>query len=127
LTDICDAAELLGTARQALLGEVLPALSGEQRYTALMVANAMAIAAREAALGDEADMREVERLRGFASDIAPPSEPASADLPALRRAVSAAIRAGRFDDAAHATALVAALAHVAADRVAISNPRALRE
>jgi len=61
MTDICDAADLLETARESLLGHVLPGLSGEQRYMALMVANALAIAAREAAFGDEADRREVER------------------------------------------------------------------
>jgi len=125
--DICDAADLLVTARAALLDELLPALPVERRYVALMIANAMAIAARESALGGEADRDEVERLRGLAMDVAPPSEPDAADVIALRRAVSAAIRDGRFDDTAHAKALMAALVEIAAGRVAISNPKALRE
>jgi hypothetical protein len=45
----------------------------------------------------------------------------------LRRIVAAAIRAGRFDDAPHAQSLVTALTRNAEDRLAISNPRALRE
>ena len=41
-----DAADLLATAREALLTSLLPALPPERRYEARMVANAMAIAAR---------------------------------------------------------------------------------
>ena len=40
--------DLLAIAREALLKEVLPAAASESRYTLLMIANAMAIAAREA-------------------------------------------------------------------------------
>jgi hypothetical protein len=127
VNDVADAADLLTTAREALLGELLPALPADRRYTTLMIANAIAIAAREFTLGHAADEREVERLRGLAADIASPADPASGDLPALRRIVAAAIRAGRFDDAAHAEAMTSALLHVAADRLAISNPRAVRE
>jgi hypothetical protein len=46
---------------------------------------------------------------------------------ALRRAVAAAIRAGQFDDEAHASALHAALLAIAIDRLAISNPKVVRE
>ena len=126
MTDIADIGELLDLAREALRDELVPALPRERRYVALMVANAMAIAARECMLGAETDRREVARLRGLAGDVVPPDDPAAADLPALRRAVSAAIREGRFDDPAHAKALVEALADAVAGRVAISNPKALR-
>jgi hypothetical protein len=37
---------LLATARDALLQEILPKLSGTDAFTARMIANAMAIAAR---------------------------------------------------------------------------------
>ncbi|MBE7245508.1 MAG: hypothetical protein INR63_11185 [Actinomycetospora chiangmaiensis] len=40
-------AALLDVARQALLEEVAPALTGRTRYVALMVANAIGIAMRE--------------------------------------------------------------------------------
>lgn len=42
-----DAKSLLDIARQALLADIVPVLSGDARFKALMVANAMAIAARE--------------------------------------------------------------------------------
>ena len=46
-------------------------------------------------------------------------------FPRFGAQVTAAIRDGRFDDSAHAEALTRALLQVAADRVAISNPKAL--
>ena len=124
--DVPTAAELLGTARATLVDELLPALAGERRYTALMLANALAIAARDAAQGAAAIRREVELLRPLAAQAVPPSDPGSDDVHALRRIVAAAIRAGRFDDPAHAKALLAALDEIAAGRLAISNPKALR-
>lgn len=54
-----DGADLLATARRVLLDELLPQLPRDRTYEALMVANAMAIAARElddlGRLADEAD------------------------------------------------------------------------
>jgi hypothetical protein len=92
-----------------------------------MVANAMGIAAREIALGLQARIREIERLRPLAGQDDAPSAPADDDVHALRRAVCAAIRDGRFDDDAHATALHDALLAIAIDRLAISDPKAIRE
>jgi hypothetical protein len=43
-----DAADLLATARETVLNELLPALPPEKAFAARMVANAMAIALREA-------------------------------------------------------------------------------
>jgi tRNA C32,U32 (ribose-2'-O)-methylase TrmJ len=125
--DVPDAASLLASAREALLADVLPSLDASPRYTALMIANAMAIAAREFTLGAEAQRHEVELLRPLAAETIPPSEPDEADVHDLRRIVAAAIRAGRFDDAPHAQSLMTALTQVAEERLAISNPRALRE
>jgi hypothetical protein len=124
--DVPDAAELLATARETLVGELLPALPAALRYRGLMVANALAIASREAASGHDAIRREVELLRPLAAQAVPPSDPASDDVHALRRIVAAAIRDGRFDDEAHSRALLAALDEIAAHRLAISNPRVLR-
>jgi uncharacterized protein DUF6285 len=125
--DVPDAADLLATARDTLVDELLPALPGERRYTALMIANAMAIAARELALGAQATRREIERLRPFAAQEVAPSDPGEDDVHALRRSVAAAIRDGRFDDDAHAEALQASLFDIAVDRLAISNPKAVRD
>ena len=52
-----DAAELLRVARKLLREDLMEAVPSERRYEALMVANAMAIAARESAAGD-ADLRQ---------------------------------------------------------------------
>jgi hypothetical protein len=92
-----------------------------------MIANSMAIAAREVALGPRAVRREIERLRPFSAQHVAPSDPDMDEVCALRRAVAAAIRAGQFDDEAHASALHAALLAIAIDRLAISNPKVVRE
>jgi hypothetical protein len=106
---------------------LLPAIPAEQRYTALMVANAMGIAAREISLGPQARVREIERLRPLAAQDVAPSAAADDDVHALRRAVCAAIRDGRFDDDAHASTLHDALLSIAVDRLAVSDPKAVRE
>jgi hypothetical protein len=129
MRDISDAADLMTTAREALLRDLLPALTGERRYAALMIANGMAIAAREHRLGTDAARNEGARLRNLLAELSRSAsesgnDPPTSDLPALRKVVCAAIRAGRFD--AHEQAVEAALTHTAADWVAISNPKALR-
>lgn len=131
MTDISDAADLIATAREALLSELLPALAKERRYLGRMIANAMAIAEREHRLGSDTARSEGARLRNVLSASGSPvgSSAVAAsctDLIALRRAAAAAIRAGRFDDRASECRLVAELLRTAADRVAISNPKALR-
>ena len=62
MTDKPDAAALLEEARRTLLEILLPLLPPERRYDGLMVANAMAIAAREAGQGDAALREAVQQL-----------------------------------------------------------------
>ena len=129
MRDISDAADLMTTAREALLRDLLPALSGERRYAALMISNSMETAAREHRFCTDAARNEGARLRNLLADLQrsaseSDSDPPTTDLPALRKVVCAAIREGRFD--AHEQAVDAALTHTAADWVAISNPKALR-
>jgi len=130
MRDISDAADLMVTAREALVAELLPALPKDRRYTGLMIANVMAIAAREHRLGYDAMRNEAARLRNLLDDIgkpvAPSADPIGADLVTLRASVRDAIRAGDFDASPRERALVAALLHTATDWVAISNPKALR-
>jgi len=106
---------LLATARDALLQEILPKLSGSDTFTARMIANAMAIAAREAAQNDAwvAEMRAtMQRLTG--------------DADAPDRALAAAIRAGAYDPgSAHYAEATALLREAARLRCAISAPRVL--
>ena len=125
MTDIADAAELLENARETLLGAVLPELARERRYDALMIANVLAIAAREHRLGASARSDEARRLRQQLVD-AGIEQPGDA-LAELRRAMRTAIRAGAFDEPARGRALARDLLQSASEPVRISNPKALRE
>jgi len=106
---------LLATARDALLQEILPKLSGTDAFTARMIANAMAIAAREAAQDETwvtATRAAMQRLTGATE--APDS------------AFADAIRAGAYDPGCAHHAEVAAMLRAAARmRCAISAPRVL--
>ena len=106
---------LRATARDALLQEILPKLSGTDAFTARMIANAMAIAAREATQ-DEAWMSAtratMQRLTGATE--------------APDTAFAAAIRAGAFDPgSAHHSEVATLLREAARMRCAISAPRVL--
>jgi hypothetical protein len=131
MKDISDALDLIATARDALLNDLLPKLQKDQRYTALMIANALAIAQREQRASIDVTRDEIGRLvRLFAEcgieAVASASDSTTKELPVLRRTLCSAIRRGRFDDAPHCTALVAHLERTSADWVSISNPKALR-
>ncbi len=118
-------AELLAEARRTLLERLLPLLPAEHRYDGLMVANAMAIAARElsapAGLPPEA-VAVMDRRREGEEKEAPHA------LAALERRLAAEFRAGRYDapgaerDAARRYLRAATLA-----RLRVSNPKSLEE
>lgn len=113
-----DGAALLAEARRTLLEMLLPLLPADHRYHALMVANAMAIAAREAAQSDD-DRREMltelTALTGTGGDTA-----------VGERRLAQDIRCGLHDapgpqrDAVHRYLRSATLA-----RVRVSNPKAV--
>jgi hypothetical protein len=123
MSDIPDATELLAIARSTLLDKLLPRVPEELRYEALMIANAMAIAAREHTAGDAALQAEVLRLAALLTEQRAGTELISTRIE-LNRRLAAQIRAGRFDDR-HRAALLDHLAETAADELAVSNPRAL--
>jgi len=89
-------AELLRVARASLLESLLPLLPAESHYTARMVANAMAIAAREL------------------------EQPSAAGVPDAAR-LAREIREGRHD----AGEIAALLREITRARLAVSNPRLL--
>lgn len=122
-----DATELLAIARTTLLDKLLPRLPEDLRYDGLMIANAMAIAAREHAGGESAAQAELARLHGlFAEPVELLSGAALAsELAQSNRRLVADIRQGRFDGKERA-ALLAHLEKTAADELAIANPRALK-
>lgn len=128
-----DGPELLKTARDALLQHCLPALPDALRYEARMIANAMQIASRELALGPSAGQLELTLLRQLlgptelATKIPPNDQSAqSEECAAHRRQLSAAIRAGQFDNVGEQqNALFIALTAITRSQLEISNPRAL--
>jgi len=126
MNDRPDARDLLEIARHAFTAEILPAVPEPLRYTALMVANAMAIAQRELAAGDSPLREEYRRLAGLLSQ-----NPAAPDGSALRdgvesynRRLANEIRAGRFDGEKRA-AVLEHLRRTTEEKLAISNPKAL--
>jgi hypothetical protein len=120
------AAELLRAAREAVSGEILPSLPESLRYTGLMVANAIAIAERELALGDAAARAECDRLRQLLADRAAPvaGETLADALARYNRRLAADIRAGRFEGETRA-ALLDHLRRTTEEKLAVSHPRAL--
>src|SRR6185436_16790170 len=126
MNDRPDARNLLETARHAFVTEILPALPAASRYTALMVANAMAIAQREIAAGDAPLRAEAERLRALLPECAEP--PAGSALQSVlagyNRRLTEAIRAGRFDGEDRA-AMLEHLRRTTEEKLAVSNPKLL--
>ena len=115
--ELPNGAGLLAVAREVLLTEIVPHLPADKVLAARMVANAMGIAAREAAqdAGWIADARA--RMAALAGDATDP----------LRR-FAAAIRAGAFDPGtAQHQAAAALLREITRARCAVSAPRALAE
>lgn len=101
MTDCIPGERLLETARELLLDELLPALPPHTRHAALMVANAMAIAARRLNRHDGGAARDADRR------------------------LCERIRQGGVDEGAEAAKLHAWLLAAARAGVEISNPKYL--
>ena len=127
MNDRPDATELLEIARRTLLDEILPRLPEDLRYSVLMIANAMAIAAREHAGGETAARAELARLCDLFSDRpqALAGAPLAAALAGYNQRLGKEIRAGRFDGETRAP-LLEHLEKTTVDKLAIANPKALR-
>jgi hypothetical protein len=121
-----DAAELLRVARKLLREDLMEAVPSERRYEALMVANAMAIAARELAAGD-ADLREelamLTELYGEKIVAESGSDPEE-KVAALNGRLAKDIRDGEMDGACAQGVRALLRAQVIA-RLRISNPKHL--
>jgi hypothetical protein len=127
MNDRPDAPNLLETARRAFVADVLPALPAANRYTGLMIANAMAIAQRELAAGDAPLRGELDRLarllRAHAGE--PPHDALHGVLTGYNRRLAEEIRAGRFDGEGRA-AMLAHLRRTTEEKLAVSNPKMLK-
>lgn len=120
-----EGAGLLWQARETLLRELLASLPEERKYEGLMVAAAMAIAARELEHGDARRRHAHALLAELQSDLAT----TPADTKALgntldqgARRLAADIRAGRHDGDARVHSI---LYRLILDRLAENNPKLL--
>lgn len=121
--------KLLESARSLLRDELIPALPADKRHAALMIANALGIAARQLKNGDSPEQQEVESLERILSNQPADGQsvrPLLAErLLELNAQLCAAIRDGRTDAGALHESTRAHLLHVARHRVTESNPKFL--
>jgi hypothetical protein len=119
-----DAVNLLTIARETLLKAILPGLPEEKLYPVLMIANAMAIAAREAASREGARDVELADLEAFYGDAEAAAGNAEERLVALNRRLARDARAGHFHGVAE-TRFRALLERQVRARLLVSNPKHL--
>lgn len=112
------APDLLLTARQLLLDELLPALPRDLHYQARMIASAMIMAARDQQQGSQCAAEERQQLQALLDDSS------EEDLLQLRKHLAGAIRQGRFD---HQPQLQQSLRQINRSQLAINNPKAVRD
>lgn len=128
MNNLPEAPALLRIARETLLAQLRPLVPEHARYALAMVANAMAIAAREAEAGEAPALAALARLDALYGRPARALAGAALQqaLAEGERVLADDIRAGRFDagDSRHA-ALMAHLRASVAARLRISNPKSL--
>jgi hypothetical protein len=130
MRDHPNGAELLVTAQKTLRERLLPSLPADRKHEALMIANAMSIAARQLDAGEAPERNELRALAELRDR--PPA--AADDAAALRTALLEAncdlgreIRAGASAPGQpRREALYAHLLEVARQRVRESNPKYLK-
>ena len=111
--------ELLAVARRTLLDDLLPLIPADKAYEARMIANAMAIAARELGRCKDVDDETTEGIAEFYRVIGmDPSVVAS------EQSLADQIRK-RLIDSVHSRQLHALLLAVTRAKLAISNPKYL--
>jgi len=119
MTDRPDGPALLEEARRMLLETLLPLFPPERRYDGLMIANAMAIAAREAGQGEAA----LRKTTAMLTALFPNS---SGSIAQLEARLAQEIRSGAGDaPGPRRDAIRAYLRWSAIARVRISNPKTL--
>jgi hypothetical protein len=119
--------QLLATARALLRDELIPALPADKRHSALMIANAMAIAARQLKNGNDAEREELAALGELLAATAPGAQAAGlrAALCQGNRQLCRWIREGRADAGALREGVHRHLLRTIRHKVAESNPKAL--
>jgi len=128
MRDFPDGVALLRLARSLLLDEILPLVPEDRRYQARLIANAMAIAAREAASGNrdlEVQRKDLTALYGEATqrpDGRPAAETFQEANERLSWRLAADLRGGQRDADPE---VFAVLRRAAVARLAAVNPKAL--
>jgi Domain of unknown function (DUF6285) len=129
MTEQPEAADLLDEARRSVLEILLPLLPQDRRYDGLMVANAIAIASREARLSDEL-LREAVRGLAFLLDSRGAADGSAKELrvtlQGLEQQLAQDLRRGAYDaPGPRRDAVRAYLRASTQGRVRLSNPKAL--
>lgn len=121
MQDLPTAAELVEAVREFLERDVFPELTGRRRFHTRVAMNVLGIVERELLLGGEADANERERL----GRLLPGGDVGDRSLVELNAELAAAIR----DDTLGASRaeLVAHLRETLRDKLAIANPRYIRD
>ncbi|MCG5241835.1 DUF6285 domain-containing protein [Azospirillum doebereinerae] len=117
INDEPDARDLVAIALRSFRETILPLVPAEQRFTALMIANALATAERELAAGTSAEPALAAAVGGLLGE--------TGDLSTLAPRLCAAIGEGRFDDDEPQAALRRVLFDLTRARMAVSNPKLL--
>jgi hypothetical protein len=115
-------APLLEAARGLLRDELLPALPEGQRHAALMIANALAVAARALRQGDCAGREELESLAVL---LGPLAEEGPRNATGENRLLCERIRAGHADEGPWRAQVLAHLQATCRRQLEVSNPKAL--
>jgi len=125
VNDRPDAVELLNAVRDFLEAEVVPRLSGRERYHTRVAANVVAIVAREIETEEEHLVSEWQRLGALLDDEDAAPAP-RAELREGVRARSAAlverIRAGEADGGAFREAVIDHLRRTVAAKLDVARP-----
>jgi Domain of unknown function (DUF6285) len=131
MRDCPDPVGLLNAACDVVRNELVPTLPEKLRYEGLMVANALAIVARQLTAMSFSERAELERVCALLGESGVPKAHVEADaeravLIAANRRLSREIRAGRFDPGqTGAGRLIEHLQATTRAKLAESNPKAL--
>lgn len=117
INDDPGARDLVAIALRSFREAILPVVPADQRFTALMIANALGMAERELAAGTAAEPDLAAAVGELLGE--------TGDLPTLLPRLCAAIDAGRFDVPDRQAALRAVLKDITRARLALSNPKRL--
>jgi predicted RecA/RadA family phage recombinase len=122
-----DGAELLRVAQKVLRERLMQGIAEDQRYEALMVANAMAIAARELKAGDSDIVQELRMLTQLYGDttVGESGHGTKDKVASLNKRLARDIRSGVLDGACAQGVRALLKAQVTA-RLRVSNPKYLK-